>query len=165
MDCQESKTKGAPRTVTYPEYFVAPMREELTQLGIEELRTADAVDEALNRKGSVMVIVNSVCGCAAGKARPGVAKRSGLVGQQHAIGRQRKIADAVDLRQHSHQHRQVAPEQRFATSQTHAVDTEADEEANQARGFFEIEDVFARKPGVLGFWHAVLTAKVAAIGD
>ena len=57
----------------YPEYFVAPMREELTQLGVEELRTAEAVDEALNRKGSVMVVVNSVCGCAAGKARPGVA--------------------------------------------------------------------------------------------
>jgi putative YphP/YqiW family bacilliredoxin len=58
--------------VAYPEYFVTPMREELTQLGIEELRTADAVDEALGRKGTVMVVVNSVCGCAAGKARPGV---------------------------------------------------------------------------------------------
>ena len=59
--------------MAYPEYFVAPMREELTQLGIEELRTAEAVDEAMSRKGSVMVVVNSVCGCAAGKARPGVA--------------------------------------------------------------------------------------------
>lgn len=57
----------------YPEYFVAPMREELTALGVEELRTPDAVDEALSRKGTVMVVVNSVCGCAAGKARPGVA--------------------------------------------------------------------------------------------
>ena len=61
----------------YPEYFVSPMREELTQLGVEELRTADAVDEALTRKGSVMVVVNSVCGCAAGKARPGVAMALG----------------------------------------------------------------------------------------
>jgi putative YphP/YqiW family bacilliredoxin len=59
--------------VSYPEYFVGPMREDLTQLGVEELRTPDAVDEALNRKGSVMVVVNSICGCAAGKARPGVA--------------------------------------------------------------------------------------------
>jgi bacilliredoxin len=59
--------------VAYPEYFVAPMREELTELGVEELRTPDAVDEALNRPGTVMVVVNSICGCAAGKARPGVA--------------------------------------------------------------------------------------------
>ena len=57
----------------YPEYFVAPMREELTGLGVEELRTADAVDQAVTRKGTLMVVVNSVCGCAAGKARPGVA--------------------------------------------------------------------------------------------
>ena len=57
----------------YPEYFVAPMREELIGLGVEELRTADAVDQAVARKGTLMVVVNSVCGCAAGKARPGVA--------------------------------------------------------------------------------------------
>jgi len=58
----------------YPEFMVAPMREELTRLGVEELRTPEAVDEAVkNSKGTVMVIVNSVCGCAAGKARPGIA--------------------------------------------------------------------------------------------
>jgi putative YphP/YqiW family bacilliredoxin len=50
------------------------MREELTRLGIEELKTPEAVDETLqNSKGTVMVVVNSICGCAAGKARPGVA--------------------------------------------------------------------------------------------
>ena len=58
----------------YPEEFVRPMREELTRLGVEELRTAEAVDEAIkNSQGTLMVIVNSICGCAAGKARPGVA--------------------------------------------------------------------------------------------
>ena len=58
----------------YPEDFVRPMREELTRLGVEELRTAEAVDEAIkNSQGTLMVIVNSICGCAAGKARPGVA--------------------------------------------------------------------------------------------
>lgn len=58
----------------YPEYLIAPMREELTRLGVRELRTAADVDEALARTpGTVMVVVNSVCGCAAGKARPGVA--------------------------------------------------------------------------------------------
>ena len=57
----------------YPEFFVAPMREELTNLGFEELRTSEAVDEAVARKGTVMLVVNSVCGCAAGKSRPGVA--------------------------------------------------------------------------------------------
>ena len=58
----------------YPEIMIRPMREELTRLGVEELKTPEAVDETLqNSKGTVMVIVNSVCGCAAGKARPGVA--------------------------------------------------------------------------------------------
>jgi putative YphP/YqiW family bacilliredoxin len=57
----------------YPEFFVAPMREELTRLGVEELKTADAVDAAVKRSGTTMVVVNSVCGCAAGKARPGIA--------------------------------------------------------------------------------------------
>lgn len=57
----------------YPEYLIAPMREELTSLGVQELRTAAAVDDAVKRPGTTMVVVNSVCGCAAGKARPGIA--------------------------------------------------------------------------------------------
>ena len=58
----------------YPEIMVIPMREELTRLGVQELRTPEAVDETLkNSKGTVMVVVNSICGCAAGKARPGIA--------------------------------------------------------------------------------------------
>lgn len=58
----------------YPESFIGPMREELTRLGVRELRTADAVDAAVQgTSGTLMVIVNSMCGCAAGKARPGVA--------------------------------------------------------------------------------------------
>jgi putative YphP/YqiW family bacilliredoxin len=58
----------------YPEEFIRPFREELTRLGVEELRTPEAVDAAIkDSKGTVMVIVNSICGCAAGKARPGVA--------------------------------------------------------------------------------------------
>ena len=57
----------------YPEPFIAPMRAELTTVGAQELRTPDAVDAALKEKGTVMIVVNSVCGCAAGKARPGIA--------------------------------------------------------------------------------------------
>lgn len=54
--------------------LIAPMREELTALGAVELRTAAAVDEAVtNTPGTLMLVVNSVCGCAAGKARPGIA--------------------------------------------------------------------------------------------
>ena len=49
------------------------MRDELTRLGIEELRTPDQVDRAVERPGTVMLVVNSVCGCAAGKARPAIA--------------------------------------------------------------------------------------------
>ena len=57
----------------YPEVLVIPMREELTRAGAQELRTAAEVDTALaDRSGTALVIVNSVCGCAAGKMRPGV---------------------------------------------------------------------------------------------
>ena len=59
----------------YPEIMIRPMREELTRLGIEEARTPEQVDEAIKQtEGTVMVVVNSVCGCAAGKARPGIAR-------------------------------------------------------------------------------------------
>ena len=57
----------------YDERLVAPMRAELTRLGVEELRTAGAVDERLAAKGTTLVVVNSVCGCAARNARPAVA--------------------------------------------------------------------------------------------
>jgi putative YphP/YqiW family bacilliredoxin len=58
----------------YDERIVGPMREELTRLGIQETRTAQDVDGILGqKKGTVLVVVNSVCGCAAGMARPAVA--------------------------------------------------------------------------------------------
>ena len=58
----------------YSELLIKPMREDLTRLGIEETRTPEAVDDAIRATdGIVMVVVNSVCGCAAGKARPGIA--------------------------------------------------------------------------------------------
>ncbi len=57
----------------YPEIMVNPMREELTRLGIEELRTPEAVDQALKAQpGTTLVVVNSICGCAAGRMRPAV---------------------------------------------------------------------------------------------
>ncbi len=54
----------------YPEYLVAPMRQELTNAGFQDLRTADEVDQAIKSEGTVLVMVNSVCGCAAANARP-----------------------------------------------------------------------------------------------
>ena len=58
----------------YDEMIVGPMRQELTRLGVEETRTAAEVDAVLGeKKGTVLVVVNSVCGCAAGNARPAVA--------------------------------------------------------------------------------------------
>ncbi len=54
----------------YPEYLVAPMRAELTNVGFEELTTAEEVDTAIKGEGTVFVVVNSVCGCAAANARP-----------------------------------------------------------------------------------------------
>ena len=56
----------------YPEVMLIPMREELTRAGIEEARTAEAVDTAVASPGTTMIVVNSICGCAAGKMRPGV---------------------------------------------------------------------------------------------
>jgi putative YphP/YqiW family bacilliredoxin len=59
----------------YPEYLTAPMRGDMTEMGATERRTAAAVDDIVkNSSGVVMMVVNSVCGCAAGKARPGIAK-------------------------------------------------------------------------------------------
>ncbi|MCA1605244.1 MAG: BrxA/BrxB family bacilliredoxin [Acidobacteria bacterium] len=58
----------------YSELMIRPMREELTRIGVEELRTPEDVDKTVNSEGTVMVVVNSICGCAAGKARPGIAK-------------------------------------------------------------------------------------------
>jgi bacilliredoxin len=62
----------------YPEQLIAPMRGEMVDMGARELRSAAAVDDAVkNTKGLVMLVVNSVCGCAAGKARPGIAMALG----------------------------------------------------------------------------------------
>lgn len=59
----------------YSELMIRPMREELTRIGVEELKTPAQVDETLStKKGTVMLVVNSICGCAAGKARPGIAR-------------------------------------------------------------------------------------------
>jgi putative YphP/YqiW family bacilliredoxin len=56
----------------YPELMVLPMREELTRLGVGELRSAAEVEQALAKPGTTMVVVNSICGCAAGRMRPAV---------------------------------------------------------------------------------------------
>jgi putative YphP/YqiW family bacilliredoxin len=56
----------------YPEHLIAPMREDLTRYGIQETRTPEEVDRLIASGGTVMIVINSVCGCAAGKARPGI---------------------------------------------------------------------------------------------
>jgi putative YphP/YqiW family bacilliredoxin len=58
----------------YPEEFIGPMRQELTRLGVRETRTPEEVDAMLApESGTVLMVINSMCGCAAGRARPGVA--------------------------------------------------------------------------------------------
>jgi putative YphP/YqiW family bacilliredoxin len=58
----------------YPEEFIGPMRQELTQLGVQETRTPEEVDALLGQNvGTVLMVINSMCGCAAGRARPGIA--------------------------------------------------------------------------------------------
>jgi putative YphP/YqiW family bacilliredoxin len=59
----------------YPEFMIYPMRQELTRLGVEEWKTPEQVEDGIKQtEGTLMVVVNSVCGCAAGKARPGIAQ-------------------------------------------------------------------------------------------
>jgi putative YphP/YqiW family bacilliredoxin len=58
--------------MAYPEQLLIPMREDLTRYGLEETRTPADVDRVLAQGGTVMMVINSVCGCAAGKARPGI---------------------------------------------------------------------------------------------
>jgi putative YphP/YqiW family bacilliredoxin len=59
--------------IVYPTELTEPMRKELTQIGVTELRTPDDVDQVVREPGTTLVFVNSVCGCAAGMARPGLA--------------------------------------------------------------------------------------------
>jgi len=56
----------------YPEIMVIPMREELVRAGIQETKTAEEVDAAVTQPGTTLLVVNSICGCAAGKMRPGL---------------------------------------------------------------------------------------------
>jgi putative YphP/YqiW family bacilliredoxin len=68
-----NEKNGFSGALMYPDLMVVPMREELTNLGIQELRTAEEVDAALrNQPGTSLVVVNSICGCAAGRMRPAV---------------------------------------------------------------------------------------------
>ena len=60
--------------MAYDPLIVQPMREELTRHGFQELRSIEDVDSAMQKKGTALVVINSVCGCAAGTARPGVVK-------------------------------------------------------------------------------------------
>lgn len=88
----------------YDEEMIAPMREELTALGIQETRTPDAVEKVLSDKGTTLVVVNSVCGCAAAQARPGVAEGLSKTSKRpdHAItvfaGNDREATAAVRTR-------------------------------------------------------------------
>lgn len=65
----------------YPEYLVAPMRKELTDVGYEELKTPEEVDQVVASEGTVFMVVNSVCGCAAANARP--AARAAIQNEKH----------------------------------------------------------------------------------
>ena len=69
----ENKSKFVKKSSMYPEEICTPMREDLTSVGFVEMKTADEVSDILDKKeGTVLVMVNSVCGCAAGNARPAV---------------------------------------------------------------------------------------------
>ncbi len=76
----------------YSELLIRPMREDLTRIGVEETRTPEQVEDAIrNTQGTLLVVVNSVCGCAAGKARPGVA-----IENKHAEEIAQELTQAFD---------------------------------------------------------------------
>ncbi len=96
----------------YPEIMVIPMREELVRAGIQETRTAEEVEQALAKPGTTMVVVNSICGCAAGKMRPGVRmalQHSTLPDQKITVfaGQDREATDQV--RRHLEGHPPTSP--------------------------------------------------------
>src|SRR5580658_1619532 len=71
LGCKSEEFARSPNM--YPDVMVIPMREELTRVGVKELRTPEEVDRAIaNQPGTAMVVVNSICGCAAGRMRPAV---------------------------------------------------------------------------------------------
>jgi len=71
----------------YPEEIVVPMKAELTESGFEEMLTSEEVDSTLQKEGTTLVVINSVCGCAAGTCRPGV-----LMAVQNAVKRPDRLA-------------------------------------------------------------------------
>jgi hypothetical protein len=85
--------------------------------------------------------------------------------EQHGVGGHRQIPNRRLAGQPLDERRKVAAEQRLAAGQPHLVDTELQEVIDQALDLFELQDVFARQPQVVLLGHAVLAAKVAAIGD
>ena len=71
IECNSLNLRNNKNKKMYPPELVKPMREELTNIGFTELHTQQNVTEALSKEGTTLVVVNSVCGCAAANARPG----------------------------------------------------------------------------------------------
>ena len=80
----------------YPEGIVIPMKEELTENGFTELLSSTEVESQLTKEGTTLVMINSVCGCSAGTARPGVLMAVAVVGFSLAVARWRSLESAPD---------------------------------------------------------------------
>jgi hypothetical protein len=97
--------------------------------------------------------------------QPGGPQRAGLAGEQHAIGRQGKVPDRGSRRQELDEPRQIAPEERFAARQAHAVHAQPGKCVREDRDLLEIEEALARQPRVVRLGHAVLAAQIAPVSD
>jgi len=93
----------------------------------------------------------------------GAGQRRRMLRQQHAVGGQRQVGELL-FRQHRHQHREVAPQQRFAAGEAHLVDAEAAEHIDQPGQLLERQHVRLWQPDVVLLRHAVLAAEIAAVG-
>ncbi len=96
---------------------------------------------------------------------PGGYQRSGVALEQEAVGGYRQVLDAIDPRQHRNELRKLPAHQWFAAGETHVVNTHTRKQSDQPGDLLESQDLCALEPGQAVGRHAVLTAKVAAIGD
>ncbi len=92
-------------------------------------------------------------------------RRVDLILEEHAVGRQGKIGESRLRGHHAHEGRHVTAEQRLAAGQAHFVHAEREKDVDQCARLLEVQDVFARQPDVVVLRHAVLAAKIAAVGD
>src|SRR2546427_12661076 len=98
-------------------------------------------------------------------AEPRLLERLRVLGEQHAVGRDREVTQPRLRGEEADEARQVAPQERLASREADLVHSEGHEDVDERADLLEVEDLLARKPDVLLLGHAVLAAQIASVGD